>query len=399
MSAPAAQPDKVSYSVSVGYLRAFVTLLVLAHHAVLAYHPYAPPPPASLVALPRWWEAFPVVDSARWGGFAVLVGFNDIFFMSLMFFLSGLFVWNSLARKGAGSFARDRWRRLGVPFFAAVAVISPLAYSATYAQISAHPSFGGFARQWLSLGEWPSGPAWFVWVLLVFGWLAAFFFWLAPKWGESLGRLASSASRRPARFFLLVLAASAVVYIPIASAFGSMAWTGWNPFVFQTSRFLHYFVWFLAGVAVGVWGLGRGLLARDGNLARRWWLWTLRAMFAFGLATVIAMVALSAHGSPQLWEAVGGVGFVLSCAASSFCFLAVFTRFVGKRIRVFDSLTANAYGMYLIHYAFVAWLQYSLLKIALPGVAKGSLVLAGTILLSWAATAALRRIPAVGRVI
>jgi hypothetical protein len=35
-------------------------------------------------------------------GFAtILVAFNDVFFMSLMFFLSGLFFWPSLARKGS----------------------------------------------------------------------------------------------------------------------------------------------------------------------------------------------------------------------------------------------------------------------------------------------------------
>jgi len=69
------------------------------------------------------------------------------------------------------------------------------------------------------------------------------------------------------------------------------------------------------------------------------------------------------------------------------------------RVKIFDSLTANAYGMYLVHYAFVAWLQYTLLKTALPGVAKGLLVFAGAVALSWATTAALRRIPAVARVI
>ena len=46
-------------------LRAFVTLLVVAHHAVLAYHPYAPPPASSLTAPPMLWMAFPVVDSQR----------------------------------------------------------------------------------------------------------------------------------------------------------------------------------------------------------------------------------------------------------------------------------------------------------------------------------------------
>ena len=65
----------------------------------------------------------------------------------------------------------------------------------------------------------------------------------------------------------------------------------------------------------------------------------------------------------------------------------------------FDSLTANAYGMYLIHYAFVSWLQLALLRIAMSGLAKGVLVTVATIALSWATTSALRRIPAVARLI
>src|SRR5215475_154172 len=73
---------QAQYNLPVGYLRAFVTVLVLAHHAVLAYHPFAPAPPSSLLTQPRWWQAFPVTDPERWSGFALLAGFNDIFFMS-----------------------------------------------------------------------------------------------------------------------------------------------------------------------------------------------------------------------------------------------------------------------------------------------------------------------------
>ena len=398
MSAPAVRPEG-TYNISVGYLRAFVTLLVLAHHSFLAYCSFTPPPPASLVSKPRWWEAFPVVDSAHWPGFDVVVGFNDIYFMSLMFFLSGLFVWKSLVRKGAGRFASDRWRRLGVPFFAAVAIVSPLAYAAAYAQGSAHPSMGGFVAQWLSLGEWPSGPAWFVWMLLVFDWIAAAMLWMWPRWGERLGRMASEADRHPGAYFWRVAGVCSVAYVPLAVTVGPASWTGWNPWVLQSSRPFLYFTWFMAGAAVGAGGLGRGLLAPDGRLARQWWLWAIRALGAFGVATAIAPMALSAHSFPHVWAAVGGLAFVLSCAASCFCLLSLFTRFVKTRRRAFDSLTANAYGMYLVHYAFVAWLQYALLRIALPGIAKGVIVLAGAVMLSWAATAALRRIPAVGRAI
>src|SRR5215472_15653114 len=83
------KPDQAAfqYNVPIGYLRAFVTLLVLAHHAVLGYVIFAPPPPASLIDQPRFWLAFPVVDTQRWGGFTSFVAFNDTFFMSLMFFI------------------------------------------------------------------------------------------------------------------------------------------------------------------------------------------------------------------------------------------------------------------------------------------------------------------------
>jgi hypothetical protein len=53
---------KAKQQYALGYLRAFLVVLVVAHHAALAYFPYAPPPNASLVTQPRWWPAFPVVD-------------------------------------------------------------------------------------------------------------------------------------------------------------------------------------------------------------------------------------------------------------------------------------------------------------------------------------------------
>jgi peptidoglycan/LPS O-acetylase OafA/YrhL len=386
------------YNVSIGYLRALITLMVVAHHAVLAYHPFAPAAPATLTAVPRWWQAFPVVDLQRWTGFALFVGFNDTFFMALMFFLSGLFVWKSLQGKGPGQFVRDRAVRLGVPFVAAAAVIAPLAYYPAYLQTGAR-GIAGFWRQWFSLGNWPAGPAWFVWVLLAFDCIAAGLYLLAPKWGETLGRLSSGGERRPITFFAALLALSAVAYLPLELIFSGFLWSAWGPFTFQTSRGLHYLVYFLFGAGVGAYGLDRGLLAAGGKLARRWWLWSLAALMAFAISAGVGLAAMTAHVGSRGWEIAADSGFVLSCAVSSFAFLAVFVRFARSRRKIFDSLTANAYGMYLLHYAFVSWLQYALLKSQLPAIAKGSLVFVVVVLLSWGATAALRRIPAVARVI
>lgn len=395
---PASLP-RVSDQVSVGHLRAFITVLVLAHHAVLAYHPFAPQAPASLVAEPRWWQAFPITDSQRWGGFGLLVGFNDVFFMSLMFFLSGLFVWASLERQGSGAFLRQRALRLGLPFVVAAAVLAPLAYYPAYLQTGAS-GFAGFWQQWSALGNWPAGPAWFIWVLLAFDAAAAGLYLLWPRWGHVLGRVTSGARRRPALFFGLLAAVSAAAYLPMALAFNPFAWASFGPFFFQTSRLLHYAVYFLAGAAVGAYGLQQGLLAPDGRLARRWPLWLTASLVAFsGIVVIMILVSAAGQAVPRSLEITGDLVFALSCAASSFAALAFFVRFARKGHPILDSLRRNAYGMYLLHYAFVSWLQYFFLKAPLSGLTKGSLVFLGTVLLSWAATAALRRLPAVARVI
>jgi hypothetical protein len=351
-----------------------------------------------MVAQPRWWQAFPVVDSQRSTGFALFVGFNDTFFMALMFFVSGLFVWHSLKRKRSGRFVCDRFLRLGLPFVVAAAFVAPLAYYPTYLQIGGS-GFAGFWQQWRSLGNWPAGPAWFVWLLLAFDLVAALLLVLIPSWGNALGRLSSGSDRHPIRFFGILVALSAAVYLPLAIVFNPFYWSSFGPFFFQTSRVLHYLLYFLLGAGVGAYGLQRGLLAPDGKLARRWPLWSLAALLAFGLATGIGIAVLTTHAGSRPWEIAADLGFVISCAASSFAFLALFVRFARTPRKMFDSLSDNAYGMYLVHYAFVSWLQYALLKATLPAIPKGSVVFLCTVALSWITVAALRKIPAVARVI
>jgi len=48
--------------------------------------------------------------------------------------------------------------------------------------------------------------------------------------------------------------------------------------------------------------------------------------------------------------------------------------------------------MYLIHYVFVVWLQYALLNAHLFAFTKAGIVFGVTLVLSWAASAALRRL-------
>jgi hypothetical protein len=393
--------SRASRNLALGYLRTFAVILVLAHHSALAYLPGLPPARSSLLARPRWWTAFPILDSQRWIGFEIFAGFNDAFFMSLLFFLSGLFVWSSLERKGTRIFMRDRMIRLAIPFLFAALVVAPLAYYPAYASRSSDPSAAGFMRQWFALGEWPAGPAWFIWVLLMFDCVAAAVFVMAPEFGARLGKLSSGANRHPARFFLLLVVTSLVAYVPMVVLVGPDHWVAIGPLHFQTSRIFHYAVYFFMGVGVGLYGIQLGLLAPDAMLARHWARWTVLMPVAFVLlgSFLVSLPSLARALSPAMLGLIGGALFELSCAASCFGLMALFVRFARRRTPLRDSLSENEYGIYLVHYAFVSWLGYAMLPAPLPAVGKFALVFIGTLLLSWGASAALRRIPAVARAV
>ena len=387
------------YNVSIGYLRAFVTVLVVAHHAALAYATFAPPVAPSLTAPPRWWQAFPIVDLHKWSGADTLVGFNDTFFMSLMFFISGLFVWKSLQRKQIGGFLHDRARRLGIPFLGAAAIVAPLAYYPAYVQIGNH-GVSGFVHQWLSLGIWPAGPAWFVWLLLSFSFIAACLYLASPKWAEVAGCFFARFANKPVRFLAFLIGISAAAYVPLAMKVSPLAWTQFGPFAFQTARLLHYLVSFLMGISIGAYGIERGILASGGKLARRWLLWTIAAVVVFVASSILVISVLTtAKAASTTWQAIMDLVFTITCATTSMAMLAVFVRFAKKSRRTFDSLRDNAYGIYLVHYAFVSGLQYAMLKSQLSGFAKLSVVFSLALALSWITTAGLRRISAVARVI
>ena len=395
----AASVARPGYNVALGYLRGFLVVLVIAHHSVLAYIGGLPASP-SLLAYPRLWRAFPVQDHVQSIGFAVFTGFNDDFFMSLMFLLSGLFVWSSLQRKGGYDFVRDRMRRLGIPFLVAAAVVAPVAYYPSYLMTGAHGVMA-YIRVWLQFGDWPTGPAWFIWLLLAFDLVAGGLFLLVPNFGKSLTRYVSQGREHPVRCFLLLAGASAVVYVPMVALYGPMYWTSIGPFQVQTARLFHYALYFAAGIAIGAYGIDRGLLASDGTLARHWVRWTVWMVVAFALGIVVFLVVISKDptGSSTELSAIGGIVYATICASISFCFMALFVRFATRRVWAFDSMSENEYGMYLIHYMFVSWLQLCLLSIALPALAKGTLVFGAALLLSWAASATLRRIPAVARIV
>jgi glucans biosynthesis protein C len=381
-------------------LRAFVILLVLSFHSVLAYLNFLPAAPFPFDSPPYLWRAFPIVDTARWFGFDLFCAWQDVFLMSLFFFLSGLFVWRSLERKGTQIFLHDRMLRLGVPFAFVVALLMPLANYPTYLQTAADPSFFAFWRDWLALPFWPCGPMWFLWLLLVADCAAAALHRFASRWGEALIGISSCAGTRPTRYFAGLVIASALAYVPLALVFTPSAWAAFGPFGFQLSRPLHYAVYFFAGVGLGACGIEHGLFGPRGALVRCWAVWLIAAVGSLFLWMALTALTMADAGSTSLGLPIlADLSFVLACFASCFAMLALVLRFARKRLPVLDTLKRDAYGIYLVHYVFVVWLQYALLGAGLLALAKAGIVFGGTLLLSWLTVVAVRQLPAAGHVI
>jgi surface polysaccharide O-acyltransferase-like enzyme len=64
-----------------------------------------------------------------------------------------------------------------------------------------------------------------------------------------------------------------------------------------------------------------------------------------------------------------------------------------------DFLSDNAFGLYLIHYVFVVWLQYMLLGVAAFAIIKALIVFGGTLILSYVTVATIRRVVAVVKLV
>jgi surface polysaccharide O-acyltransferase-like enzyme len=386
-------------SLALSNLRGLVILIVLAFHSALAYLDSLPATAARFDAPPYAWEASPIIDSKRWLGFDLFCAWHDIYLMSLMFFLSGLFVWGSLTRKGSRAFLSDRFLRLGLPLIPAVFLLMPIALYPAYLATTLEPSVSDYWQKFTALPFWPCGPQWFIWELLALNIVAAALYRAVPSAGEALRHWAAGLGDDPRRYFLALAVASAAAYIPLALIYSPWSWFQYGPVAFQWSRPLHYLVYFFAGAAVGIHGLDRGLLATDGTLARRWSLWLAVAGATFLLWIGPTALTMGMDNPPLALLFGSALGFVLACAGGSMAVLALALRFATQRSRILDSLSENAYGMYLVHYVFIVWLQYAVLDVALPAIVKASAVFVGTLLLSFAATAALRSIPFGSRLI
>jgi len=375
-----AAPKAKARNASLDRARTFLTLIVLLHHSVIPYTYFGHTDPKSFV------------------GFDMIVLATDSFFMAMFFFLSGLFVWPGLGRKSPMVFLRERLLRLGLPFAIAAFTVIPLAYYALALQQHQETTFAAFWLKMVTEGPWPSGPLWFVWVLLAFDLTASELYRVSSTLLDPINRLSVRCHDRPADFFLFLLIVTAVLYVPARVYFGPNHWFELGgPFSVQASRVLLYAAYFFIGAGIGAANFDRGVLAADGQLAKSSWGWVALTLIPYVLLWGLIYIKREILGNPPVqphwYEASYGLFFVDFSAAILFAILAYFLRFKQSGWSILDPMQPAAYGMFLVHYPIALWLEYWLFDASLPAVLKAAIVFVLTVALSWGVTAALRRIP------
>ena len=380
-----AVPKARSRNLALDRARTFLTLVVLLHHAVIPY------------------THFGHTDPKSWIGFDAVVLATDSFFMAMFFFLSGLFVWPGLGHKAPAIFLRDRLLRLGLPFAIAALTVIPIAYYAI--SLRQHPEIG-FSEFWwkmVTVGPWPSGPIWFVWVLLAFDLTARLLYRVSAHLVDPINRLSQRGFDQPAVFFLFLLAVSALAYIPALLYFGPSHWFEFGPFSVQASRVLLYATYFFVGAGIGAANFERGVLSANGQLAKSSWGWVAVTIIPYCLMWVMIYIKREILGNPDpqppWYLAFYGLFFVAFSAAILFAILAYFLKFKQSGWSMLDPMQGDAYGMFLVHYPIVLWLQYWLFDYDLPAIVKATIAFVVTVALSWALTAALRKIPGANRIL
>jgi surface polysaccharide O-acyltransferase-like enzyme len=371
--------------------RTFITLLVLLHHSVVNY------------------TYFGEGDKAHWLGFDLIVLFNDSFFMACMFLISGLFVHRSLTNRGLSNYLANRAWRLGVPYLISIFVLMPIAYYPTFLRyhLPGTTDFNFFHFVWrvFTVGPWPSGPAWFIWVLLAFDAIAALLWKIAPGAIEGLGRAIYALRYRPGFALVAFMAFSVIIYLPMRVWVGDAAWLepGGYPLPIQTSRVFLYSGYFLAGVGIGAMDLRSGILTENGELAARWKIWLAVALVFYGaiLALVYTKhnVLPDPNVQPPWWRTAYGLAFALFSGAMAFAEPGFFLRFAKTPLRLLDAMRPSAYGIFLVHYIFIIWLQYVVYDPAWSPFVKFAIVFAGTLAGSWVTVILLRKIPVIRRMI
>jgi hypothetical protein len=366
----------------IDYLRSVNIIATVIFHSFLAYSSYLKNLDTSFIA------SFPMIDpntSLRVADLLLLL--RPLFSMPLMFYLSGLFVWRGIKKRGSIAYLRYRFVRLIVPLIIATFLIMPL----TFAPLAISQNDGILptsASQIFAIllpADYQLAHLWFLWVLFAFDCIAIA---MHQLWNKKLEVKWMNVTNQT--IYAILTIAVVITYQLMANIGGKIGWlTLAGPLKIPASQIGLYLVYFFLGVIMGSQALS--------DDAKTFNIFCITASskpsIPLGLSAIVTSSCL-VYAQINLQQVSDLVGTEITCILINGLYsvsglllvisvILIAKRHLAQQTKWLDRLNKDAYGIYIIHFLFVAWIQYLLIDISIPGLYKPILTAIFSIPLSW----------------
>ena len=359
-------------------LRVYLTILVIVHHAALAYG-----------GAGSWEIRDPGVDDISPIFLTLFNALNQSYFMTAFFLLAGYFTPRSLESKGPKAFLIDRLIRLGVPL---------LVYTTLIININGYiiDVLGSGIPYRMRIG-YEAGHLWFLQALLVFAVIYVIFRAVTDR-----------GTPRPTRFYpdtfppdamlFLSIAVLAVLTFLVRLIFPVGVWF----LSVQPGHFVHYIFAFYVGILAyrGDWfrRLSKGQ-------ARRWGIMSLGV---FPLIIVMMVLGGALESDENVARFMGGAYWQAFAYAVWETFLMIgiivfLLYFFRERLNqagpLARSMAASVFTVYIIHQTILFALHALFLPISIPTIVKFFVVALIAVPVCFLLSIPIRRIPYARRVL
>lgn len=339
-------------------LRALAMLAGVLFHAALAYSPLAKP-------------VWPAADRDNADIVDLLVWWLHLFRMPLFFVVAGFFTAWLLQRDGLLGLFRNRALRIGLPFLLCWPVlhltIKELTLRAAETAIHPSPMLGYIRRLLESTDGLPAmlpgtGHLWFLYYLMMFYVLV----WVARSlelgWlGARIGALSS----------VWMLGVLPLLLVPALAAVPA-------PHPAPESVFPQFWALAYYGAFFAFGYLMHGAPAMAVRL-RRPAPWLLAASLALYAVWLIAIDRAASIAATASWQ-VAVLEAYISVWTTAAC-LVFGKRWLDRHLRLLRPFADAAYWTYLVHLPILFALQYRLMDLDLPWIAKFAIAVSATLLL------------------
>ena len=308
--------------------------------------------------------------------FAFFQGFNQAYFMSLLFMIAGYFTQRSLTTKSTGKFVSSRLSRLGIPLIIYIFFIHPLYVKLIKPNLDLIKFYQtGIIN--LSFLSW-TGPTWFLEALLIFSliYTALFKTTLYSKINIPFGL--KTINVIILILFITIFAFFTRLFLPIGSDVMNLQ--------------LEYFPAYIVMFTFGIFAYNHNIFEQIDHRAGKKWiltsivvgipLWML--VIFFSGATKGEMLIFGGLNWPAffyaLWESFFCLTFILGIAG-------IFRERFNEQNTIQKFITDNAFGVFVFHAPVLITVSLLLKSIILSPVIKffmiSTVVIPLTFILSW----------------